>query len=127
MEELDRITGELDLREPLSAAVLGVNICVAGIEGFSQLPAGSRLVFPSGAVLAVEEYNPPCIEMSENISLLFPTRSGEPLARGAFSKAARGLRGVVGVVDVAGDINVGDEIVVEFFEVPKYALAPAGG
>ncbi len=121
-EELDRITRELDLSEPLSAGDLGVNVCVAGIEGFSQLPGGSRLVFPSGAVLVVEEYNPPCIGMSENVSRLFTTRSGKPLGKGAFSKAARGLRGVVGVVDVAGVINVGDEIVIEYFEVPDYAI-----
>ncbi len=120
-EELDRITRELDLSEPITASVLAVNVCVTGIEGFSQLPGGSRLVFPSGAVLVVEEYNPPCIGMSENISRLVTTRSGKPLSKGAFSKAARGLRGVAGVVDVAGVINVGDEIVIEFFEVPNYA------
>ena len=37
-EELDRITRELDLSEPLTASVLAVNVCVTGIEGFSQLP-----------------------------------------------------------------------------------------
>ncbi len=121
-EELDGITRELDLPEPLSAGDVSVNVCVSGIEGFSQLPAGSRLVFPSGAVLAIEEYNPPCLGMSEKISRLSPTRSGETLARGAFSKASRGRRGIVGVVDVAGKINVGDDIVVEIFEVGNYAL-----
>ncbi len=122
IEELDRITRELDLSEPLSAGVLGVNVCVSGIESFSQLPAGSRLVFPSGAVLVIEEYNPPCMGMSRHISQLYATRSGKPLEKGAFSKAARGLRGVVGVVDVAGIIEVGDDIVVEVFEVPNYAI-----
>ncbi len=79
-------------------------------------------MFPSGAVLVIEEYNPPCLGMSKHISRLYTTRSGNPLGKGAFSKAARGLRGVVGVVDVAGIIEVGDDIVVEVFEVPNYAL-----
>ncbi|MCZ6640051.1 MAG: hypothetical protein O7F71_00620, partial [Gammaproteobacteria bacterium] len=122
LEELDGITRELDLAESLTADVVGVNVCVSGIEGFSQLPAGSRLVFPSGAVLAVEEYNPPCLGMSQKISRMFATRSGEPLAKGAFSKASRGRRGIVGVVDVAGQISVGDDIVVEIFAVPNFAL-----
>ena len=125
VEELEKISRNLDLEETLSADTLGVNICLDGIEGFSQLPGGSRLAFPSGAVLVIEEYNPPCIEMSEHIAGLVTTRTGTSLARGSFSKAAMGIRGVVGVVDVAGEIHVGDEVTVQLFEVPRFAQRPA--
>ena len=37
--------------------------CVEGIPEFSLLPKGTKLLFPSGAVLLVEGYNPPCAEM----------------------------------------------------------------
>ena len=60
----------------------------------------------------VEDYNPPCAEMSENIADNCSTRSGEPLERSAFARAARRLRGVVGVVDVPGEIRAGDAITV---------------
>jgi hypothetical protein len=53
-EELDYITERLELTEPLSPATLGANLCVEGIPEFSLLPKGTKLVFPSGAVLLVE-------------------------------------------------------------------------
>ena len=115
-EELAIIAERLDLKEPLMAATLGANVCVEGIPGFSQLVRGSRLVFPSGAVLVIEEGNPPCVDMADSIAAAHTTRSGEPVAGKMFPKCAVGLRGVVGVVDVAGTIEPGDRIVVEVNE-----------
>ncbi len=115
-EELDLIQERMDLKEPLSPATLETNLCVEGIPGFSQLPRGSRLVFPSGAVLLVEEENPPCSYIGEQIDAQYTTRSGAPVAGKLFPKAAMGLRGVVGVVDVPGRIEPGDRIVVEVCE-----------
>ena len=118
-EELAVIRERLDLAEPLAAGTLGANICVEGIPEFSQLRKGSRLVFPSGAVLLVEEGNPPCLEMGEQVAAKHATRSGEPLAGRSFPRYAMGLRGVVGVVDVPGSIEVGDRVVVEPYEPPE--------
>jgi hypothetical protein len=116
MEELAVIGERLDLAEPLSAASLGANVCVAGIPDFSRLARGSRLVFPSGAVLVVEEGNPPCSDMGVQIAETYTTPSGEPVAGRSFPKAAVGLRGVVGVVDVAGALVAGDRVIVEVNE-----------
>ena len=116
LEELAVIRERLDLKEPLMAATLGANLCVEGIPGFSRLARGSRLVFPSGAVLVIEECNPPCKDMGVQLAATQLTRSGEPVAGRMFPKYAVGLRGVVGVVDVAGTIEVGDRVVVEVNE-----------
>jgi hypothetical protein len=113
IEELAVIAERLDLKEPLMAATLGANICVEGIAEFSRLSRGSRLVFPSGAVLVVEESNPPCVEIADQVAAVHTTRAGGPVAGKMFPKHAVGLRGVVGVVDVAGTIEPGDRVVVE--------------
>ena len=63
VEELVHIADRLALTEPLAPDTLGANLCVEGIPEFSLLPKGTKLLFPSGAVLLVEEYNPPCAEM----------------------------------------------------------------
>ncbi|MCH8890077.1 MAG: hypothetical protein IH827_03195 [Myxococcales bacterium] len=97
-------------------ATLGANICVEGIPNFSRLARGSRLVFPSGAVLVIEECNPPCADMGVQIAASHTTNSGESVAGKMFPKYAVGLRGVSGVVDVAGPIEAGDRVVVEVTE-----------
>jgi len=116
MEELAEIQARMDLREPLTAETLGANICVSGIPNFSQLAKGDRLIFPSGATLIVENYNPPCSDMSENIAALHMTNSGEPVRRLNFCKQAKRIRGLVGSIDVPGIINTGDKIMVQHFK-----------
>jgi MOSC domain-containing protein YiiM len=115
-EELAIISKKMELSQPLDPGTLGANICLEGFPDFSQLPRGSKLIFPSGAVLLVERDNPPCAEMGERITEVFTTNSGEAAAGKFFSKYAIGLRGVVGVVDVAGMIQVGDRVVVRPFQ-----------
>jgi MOSC domain-containing protein YiiM len=118
VEELAIIEKKMDLKEPLTAATLGANICVEGIPDFSRLPKSARLVFPSGVVLAVEEYNSPCADMGEQITAKHTTHSGERAAGHLFSSRAFGLRGVVGVVDVPGMIHAGDKVVVQLVDEP---------
>jgi hypothetical protein len=116
VEELETIREKLDLREPLSAATLRANVCIQGVPHFSQLPKGSKLIFPSGAVLLVEEENPPCSWVGDQIDLTYTTNSGEPAAGKLFPKHAMGLRGVVGVVDVPGTIRSGEPVIVRIYE-----------
>jgi len=118
VEELAIIEKKMDLNEPLTAATLGANICVEGIPDFSRLPKSARLIFPSGAVLAVEECNPPCSDMGEQIAAKYTTQSGERAAGHLFASRAFGLRGVVGVVDVPGVIRAGDKVVVQLVDAP---------
>ena len=119
LEELAVIRVRMGLREPLAPETLCANLYVEGIPGFSQLPKGSRLLFPSGAALLVEEGNPPCRYIGELIEARHTTDSGEPVAEKLFPKAAMGLRGLVGVVDIAGKLEPGDRIVVQVFETPE--------
>jgi MOSC domain-containing protein YiiM len=118
VEELAIISQKMDLKESLTAETLGANICVEGIPDFSRLPSGTRLMFPSGAVLAVEECNPPCADMGAQIAAKYTTRSGERAAGHLFASRAFGLRGIVGVVDVPGVIHAGDKVVVQVYEPP---------
>ncbi len=117
-EELAFMSERLELAEPISASTLGANLCFSGLRDLSLLPRGTRFKFPSGAALTVEEYNPPCRDMSIEVAKKHVTRSGEPLEPGAWQRAAMGRRGIVGVVDVPGAIRVGDEVEVEVFEPP---------
>lgn len=119
-EELAEIAQGMDLKEPLTAASLGANICLSGVPNLSQLPHGTVLVFSSGAILMVEEYNPPCAEMGQKLAAMHSTNSGDTLKHSAFTKAAKACRGLVGVVEVAGAINAGDEVVVTPFEPPLW-------
>jgi len=119
-EELISVEQQMDLAQPLLASTVGVNLCVEGVPQFSRLSRGTVLTFSSGAVLMVEEYNPPCTDMGETIARDHSSRSGEPLAESAFSNAAKFLRGLVGVVEVAGQIKVGDTFTVEPERLPKW-------
>jgi len=119
VEELAIIAERLQLKEPLMAATLGANICVEGIPDFSRLARGSRLIFPSGAALVIEECNPPCVDIAVEIAAAHTTRSGQPVAAKMFPKFAMGLRGVNGVVDIGGAIVTGDRVVVEVSELAE--------
>jgi MOSC domain-containing protein len=118
MEELAIIQERMDLKEPLAASTLGANICVEGIPDFSRLPKGSKLIFPSAAVLIIEEENPPCLDMGLEIEKAYTSNSDEPVVGKLFPKHALHLRGVVGFVDIAGVLNAGDEITVQVYESP---------
>ncbi len=122
VEELAHITERLELSKPLSPATLGANICIEGIPGFSLLPKGTLLIFPSGAVLAVEEYNPPCSDMGAQIAAKYSTLSSQPLTDKIWLRPAAGRRGLVGVIDYPGEIRVGDEVEVRIYEEPVIRL-----
>ena len=118
-EELAHITTRLELTEPLNAETVGANLCIRGVPEFSLLPKGTKLVFPSGAVLLVEEYNPPCVEMGAQIAAKYSTRSGEPLTANAWLRPAAGRRGVV---DVPGVIRAGDDVEIRVYEAPSIRM-----
>lgn len=121
-EELADISKAMDLKAPITAAQLGANLCLRGVEQLSRLPKGTLLSFSSGAELMVEEYNPPCRDMGEYLASLYTTTSGDELSPTAFSKAARLMRGIVGVVEVAGTISEGDKVGVHIYTTPAWLL-----
>lgn len=125
VEELAEIQEAMDLTEPLTATALGANLCIAGVTELSRLPKGTILRFPTGAELMVAEYNPPCLDMGTKLAETMQTRSGTPLENTAFSKASKWLRGVVGVVEVVGIINPGDEVEIILYEHPSWLARSA--
>ena len=119
-EELTAISLDMDLVAPLTAGCLGANLCLVGVPNFSRLPKGSTFKFPSGAELMVEEYNPPCVDMAKRLASLHRTRSGLPVANNAFPRAAKHSRGLVGVIEVPGEISAGDRVVIAVYQPPKW-------
>lgn len=126
IEELASISAEMNLKEGITAASVGANLCIEGISELSRLPKGTLLQFPLGAELIVEEFNPPCSDMSKIQASRHQTESGEPVSDTAFSKAAKLNRGVVGVVEAAGEINAGDEVTVVLYEQPSWLTRSPG-
>jgi MOSC domain-containing protein YiiM len=120
VEEIAEISEAMDLATPLTAAMLGANLCIEGIPQFSRLPKGTTFRFPSGAELQVENYNPPCLYMGQKLAETMKTRSGKTLQDTAFSKASKLSRGIVGVIEVAGEIKAGDNIEVKVYEHPSW-------
>ena len=120
VEELAEVSEKMDLSAPLSAADLGANLCLQGVDELSRLPMGTTLTFPSGAVLMVSEYNPPCRDKGAQLASKYETRSGVALTDTDFPKAAKLTRGVVGVVEVPGTIAPGDEVLITVYEHPSW-------
>lgn len=120
VEELTAISLHMDLVAPLTAGCLGANLCFVGVPNLSRLPRGSIFKFPSGAELMVEEYNPPCVDMAKRLASLHRTRSGQPVENNAFPQAAKYSRGLVGVIEVSGEINVGDRVAINVYQPPKW-------
>jgi hypothetical protein len=60
--------------------------------------------------------------MGAQIAHKYSTRSGEPLTDKVWLRPASGRRGLVGVIDVAGEIRVGDEVEVRIYEEPVIRL-----
>jgi hypothetical protein len=126
VEELSDISEAMGLEATITAASVGANLCIEGISELSRLAKGTLLQFPSGAELIVEEFNPPCSDMSKIQASRHKTKSGEPVSDTAFAKAAKLSRGVVGVVEAAGAINAGDEVTVVLYETPGWLARSPG-
>ena len=122
VEELEEISVGMDLKDVLTPAEVGANLCIAGIAQLSRLPKGTVLRFPSGAELVVVEYNPPCHDMGKRLAEKHTTTAGEAPSSTAFSKAAKLKRGIVGIVDVPGAISAGDKVEADVYEHPSWLV-----
>jgi len=102
--------------ERIEAGWVGANLAFTGIPNFTSLPKGTKLVFPSGAVLVVEAENMPCTGPGPVIAAHYPDLNLSP---NSFPKAAIHKRGLVGVIERAGIVHVGDVVTVQVYEVAK--------
>lgn len=119
VEELAEIAADMGIERPITPASVGANLCIEGIRELSRLPKGTLLKFSSGAELIVEEYNPPCKYMGEEMAKLHDVPAT------AFPKASTLKRGIVGVVEAVGEINAGDTVEVTIYETPSWLVRSA--
>jgi MOSC domain-containing protein YiiM len=98
---------------------VGANLAFTGISNLMLLPKGTKLIFPSGAVLVVEAENMPCVGAGRVIASKYPDHNLMP---NRFPKAAMHKRGLVGVIERAGTVRVGDSVTVEIYEAAGYPL-----
>lgn len=106
VDELSEIAVRLELPE-IKPEWLGANVLVSGIPHFSRLSPGTRLLLSGGASLYLTHSNNPCKGPGDVLQGLFPEREG---LSAAFVRQAMHLRGVVAVVDLAGEIRTGETI-----------------
>jgi MOSC domain-containing protein YiiM len=85
---------------------VGANMVTTGIPELSMLPPSSRLQFPSGATIVIDNENFPCRYPAEIIEKHHPNPAV------GFVKAGMHKRGVVGWVEREGVVAAGDAIIV---------------
>jgi len=88
---------------------VGANLLVSGIPHFTQLPPMSLLVIrpdgPGKVVLVVHDENLPCVGPNKAIQAHYDFVPAQ-----TFMKAGMGRRGLVGWVEKAGPVAVGDPV-----------------
>lgn len=124
VEDLATAARRMALDE-LQAEWIGANLLLEGIPNFSRLPANTRLYFGGGVVLVITGENHPCRTAGRAIA----EKTGDDGAVDRFPKAARGLRGVVAVVELPGVVAAGEAVRAEVPATTPYSPAagdPAG-
>ncbi|MDA3021999.1 MAG: MOSC domain-containing protein [Actinomycetota bacterium] len=101
--ELESISAELGIAE-IAPGVVADNICTEGINGLTELPRMTRLLFAGGAVVMLGGENFPCTIAGALVGARYGT------AAERFPKSAMGRRGVTGWVEHPGLIHAGASI-----------------
>jgi hypothetical protein len=107
VEELEAIAHALELPR-IAPEWLGANLVVSGLSSFTQLQPSTRLVFESGACVAIDGHNVPCVLSGGALA----RACDDPTLRHRFVKAAMGKRGLVGWVEAEGLIRRGESVTV---------------
>ncbi len=108
--ELQEIAQGLNI-DRVEPTWLGANITFSGYDRFTHIPKGSTIWFASGLVLTVEGENAPCIGPGKAIASHF-----DHVKAADFPKAAKNLRGLVGVVYRPGRLTTGAEAVIKIYK-----------
>lgn len=102
-EELAEIAANMGIPQVMPEWV-GANLVASGIPDLTLLPPSTRLQFPSGAMIVVDNKNLPCRYPAAIIEKLHPEQTM------GFVKAAKQKRGVVGWIEAEGEIHAGDAV-----------------
>lgn len=111
VEELAQIAGEMGLSE-MDPAWMGASLVIEGIPDFSHVPPSSRLQFQSGASIAIDMENRPCICPGREIE------KDRPGFGPAFKPAAKNRRGVTAWVEREGPVALGDTVTLHIPDQP---------
>ena len=103
--ELAQIASALGIPR-IDPGIIADNVCTNGFHGLTKLPAMSRIMFPSGAVIMVGGENYPCTISGSMLERAYGSRPE------SFPKAGMGLRGVTGWIERPGIVKPGDAITV---------------
>lgn len=112
-EELAEIARDMGLAM-VDPAWVGASMVIDGIPDFTHVPPSSRLQMPSGASIAVDMENRPCV---------LPGREIEKDHAGfgaAFKPAAKNRRGVTAWVEREGPIAAGDIVTLHIPDQPVW-------
>ena len=120
LEELSIIAQSMGVPK-IDPGWIGANLSLSGIPNLTNLPKGTKLIFPKDAVLLVEAENLPCAGPGKVIASKYPELGIKP---SSFPKAAIGKRGLVGVVERPGIIMLKDIVLVKVYEPTIYSLLP---
>jgi MOSC domain-containing protein YiiM len=104
-EELAEVAEALGIHE-VKPEWLGANLLLEGLPELTALPAGTTLVFTSGAALTCEGDNDPCRKAGARIE----RESGVAGVAGRFVRAAAGRRGILCSVERPGAVAAGDVV-----------------
>lgn len=105
VEELAAVAAALGVPR-VRASALGANLLLRHAPDLTSLAPGSRLRFPSGAVLVIDGENEPCAKSGRAVA----SAAGRPELASRFVKAAWKRRGVVAWVERPGVLRVGDSL-----------------
>lgn len=92
---------------------IGASITLAGVPHLSLLPPRSILMFESGVSVRIDGDNGPCSYSGASIASHFEGREEIKLL---FPKVARHRRGLVGWVERAGTISMGEAVKIRIWE-----------
>jgi hypothetical protein len=113
-EDLASIAADMGL-DRLDPALVGASLVVRGLEDFSHVPPGARLLADSGACLVVDMENRPCTLPAR------PIEAAHPGFGARFKAAAAGRRGVTAWVEAEGVLALGDRLRVFVPDQPAWA------
>ncbi|WP_282129274.1 MOSC domain-containing protein [Roseobacter litoralis] len=114
-EELDAIAEDMGMAD-IDPAWLGASMVIEGIPDFSHVPPSSRLQVESGASLAVDMENRPCIYPGREIE------KDRPGLGPKFKPAAKNRRGVTAWVEREGSVKVGDSVRLHIPDQPVWQM-----
>lgn len=101
LEEMTATAADIGL-DHIDPRLVGANLVLEGLPELTLVPPSSRLIFDSGASLAVDMENAPCAFPAMEIDAEHPGHGTR------WRAAARGRRGVTAWVEAEGEIAIHD-------------------